>query len=129
MHTDLSTCLAQGSYYDGCITLNTLIDSSGSHKTQRHKGQQQSIDILAGHIAVYHQHRQQKAHNVLEDSSRTSQAGAALAVAHVGLDRANEQRVLSRACAGAAVPLLQRAQLLPVAGHCARAVRLDVGDG
>ena len=58
----------------------------------------------------------------------TCQAGAALAVAHVGLDRANEQRVCSASARAATVHEVDGRQLLRVAHHGARAVRLHVGD-
>ncbi len=50
-------------------------------------------------------------------SRRACQAGAALAVAHVGLDGADQQRRIWAAPALPPVPGLQGAQLLPVAGH------------
>ncbi len=57
---------------------------------------------------------------------RTSQARAALTVAHVRLDRANEEWILGCAPPRAAIPLLKSTQLLAVTGHCAGAVRLDI---
>ena len=48
---------------------------------------------------------------------RACKAGAALAVAHVGLDGADEQGILLGAAAVARVPGLQGAQLLAIARH------------
>ena len=61
-------------------------------------------------------------------SARTGQAGAALAVAHVGLDGADEQGLLGRVSRACAVQAVDCGQLLAVAHDRARAVRLHILD-
>ena len=57
---------------------------------------------------------------------RTGQAGAALAVAHVGLDAADEQRVARRVPCARAVQSVYGGQFLAVAHHRACPMRLYV---